>query len=122
MDQQPNNYRTRYDEQYRDVAFSRKEALKLCQPGETGAVTSGGPFVNDTLEEISESDRPRARRHLHDSATHHDRRRSKPDKQAYVEEEDPETGALYRWEPESDKSSVHGRAEGTGEKLAARPK
>ena len=122
MNQEPNNYSTRSDERYRDVVFSRKEALKLCQPGETGAVTSGGSFIDDALAASSESDRLRARRHLHDPATHHDRERSKPDKQAYVEEEDPETGTLHRWEPEFDKSSVHGRAEGIGGKLASRPK
>jgi len=122
MNQEPKNYSTWSEERYRDVAFSRKKALKLCQPGETGAVTSGGSFVNDALADSSEHDRLRARRHLHDPATRHDRGRSKSDKQAYVEEEDPKTGALHRWEPECDKSSVHGRAEGIGEKLAPRPK
>jgi len=98
------------------------EAPRLCQPVEPRTRSLRRSFFDGALTDRIKSDRLRARRHLHNSATHHDCGRRNTDKQAYVEEEDPETGALHRWEPESDKNSVHGRAEGIGEKLAPRPK
>jgi len=109
-------------EAYPNPGSTHAEASRLCQPVEPRTGSSRRSIFDDALKDRSESDQLRARRHLYDPATHHDRGRSKPDKQAYVEEEDPETGALHRWEPESDKASVHGRAEGIGEKLASRPK
>jgi len=112
----------RDNEAYPNPWSTHAEVPRLRQPVEPRTGSSRRSFFDDALKDRSKSDRLRASRPSLDSATHHDRGRRNTDKQAYVEEEDPETGALHCWEPESNKTSVHGRAEGTGKTIVLGPK